>query len=139
MGEARHAHLGVSHRGGEVAVNRTEVTLSVHQHVAHGERLRHTDHGVIDRRITVRVVLTDDVTDDTGRLLVGLIPVDAQLVHRVEHAPMHRLETVPNVRECTADDDAHGVVEVRLPHLVFEVDVQDFACDLGHIGNARKG
>jgi hypothetical protein len=63
--DARHAHLGVAHRRRRVAVHRAEVALPVDQHVAHRERLRHAHDGVVDRRVAVRVVLTDDVADDT--------------------------------------------------------------------------
>jgi hypothetical protein len=45
------------------------------------------------------VVLTDDVTDDTRRLLVGAVPVVVQFVHRVQHAAMHRLEAVAHIRQ----------------------------------------
>jgi hypothetical protein len=45
----------------------------------------------------VRVVLTDHVADDARRLLVGPVPVVVQLVHREQHAPVHRLEAVARV------------------------------------------
>ena len=65
-----------------IAVDRTEVTLAIHQHVTQRKILRHTDDRVINGRIAVGVVLTDHVTDNTGRFLVRFIPVVAQLVHR---------------------------------------------------------
>ena len=80
----------------------------------------------------MRVVLADDVAHDARRFLVRLVVLVAEFTHRVEHAPVYRLEAVPDVREGTTDDDAHGVVEVRLPHLVFEIDRQDFARDFSH-------
>src|SRR3546814_19351156 len=80
----------------------------------------------------MRVVLTDDVTDDSRRLVVRLVGVGAKLVHRVQHAPVDRLESVPNVRERAADDHAHGVIEVAATHLVFEVYRDDFLCEFGH-------
>ena len=132
MGDARHAHLGIAHGGRRVAVDRAEVALAVDEQVAHRERLRHAHDRVVHGRVAVRMILADDVADDTGRLLVGLVPVVGQLVHGVQHAPVHRLKAVANVGQSAADDDAHGVVEIRLAHLVFEVDVEDFAGDFGH-------
>ena len=35
---------------------------------------------------------------------------------------MHRLQTVANIGQRAADDHAHRVIEVRPPHLVFDVD-----------------
>ncbi|MCY1525282.1 hypothetical protein D9M68_602560 [compost metagenome] len=92
------ADFGVTHRRGVVAVDGAEVALAVDQHVAHGEILRHADDGVIDGLVAVGVVFTDDVPDDTRRLLVGAVPVVVQFVHRVEHAPVDGLEAVPHIR-----------------------------------------
>ncbi len=50
---------------------------------------------------------------------------------------MHGLQAVANVGQRAADDDAHGVVEIRLAHLVFEIHGKDFARDFVH-GRARK-
>src|SRR3546814_882823 len=80
----------------------------------------------------VRMVLTDDVTDDSRRLVIRLVGVRAKLVHRVQHAPVDRLESVPNVGERAADDHAHGVIEVAATHLVFEVYRDDFLGEFGH-------
>lgn len=78
MRQPRHARLGVTHCRGGVAINRTEVTLAVHHHVAQRERLRHAHQRVVHRLVAVRVVFTDDVADDTRRLEVGLVAVCAQ-------------------------------------------------------------
>ncbi len=132
VGDARHAHLGVTHRRRRIAVHRTEVTLPVHQHVAHGERLCHAHDGVIDRHITVRVVLTDDVTHHAGGFLVGLVPVVAQLAHREQDTPVNRLQTITHIRQRAADDHAHGVIHVRMAHLIFEVDRKHLASKFSH-------
>ena len=112
--ELRHAHFGVAHRRRRIAVHRAEVALAVHQQVAHRERLRHAHDGVVDRHVAVRVVLADDVADHARRLLVGAVIVVAELAHRVQHAPMHRLQAVAHVRQRAPDDDAHRVVEIGL-------------------------
>ena len=129
-----HPDLGVTHRRRSVAVDRAEVALAVDEQVAHREGLGHAHDRVVHGRVAVGVILADHVTDDTGRLLVWLVPVVAELPHCVEDAAVDRLETVPNVGQGPAHDHAHGVIEVGLFHLVFEIDVQDFACDFGHGG-----
>src|SRR5690606_16865406 len=103
-----------------VAVYRPEVALPVHQHVTHRERLCHAHDRVVHRGIAVRMVLTDDVADDTRRLLVWLVVVVAELTHRMQHTAMHGLEPVPDIGQRPADYHAHRVVEIRLLHLVFE-------------------
>mgnify|MGYP003693863803 CR=1 FL=1 len=132
--DARHAHFRVAHRRRHIAVDRAEIALSVDQQVAHGEALRHAHHRVVDGRVAVRVVLADHVADDAGGLLVGLVPVVAELAHRVQHAPMHRLEAIADVGQCARHDHAHGVIEIRAAHLVFEVDGENFARDVRHSG-----
>src|SRR5690606_18456271 len=72
--------------------------------------------------ITVRVVLTNHVTDHTGRLLIGSVPAVTQLVHREEDAAVYRLEPVSDVRQGAPDDHAHRVVEVRVTNFVFDID-----------------
>jgi hypothetical protein len=137
--DLRQADLGVAHGRGVVAVDAAEVALAVDQHVAQAEVLRHAHDGVVHRRVAVRVVLADHVADDARALLVRAVPVVVQLVHREQHAPMHRLEAVARVGQGTPDDHAHRVVEVRPPHLLFEADGEGFLGELGHEGSGVDG
>ena len=89
--QLRHANFGVAHRRGRIAIYRAKIALSVDQWVAQRKRLRHTNDGVVDRRVTMRVIFTDNVTHDTRRFLVGFVPVVIELVHGKEHAPVHGL------------------------------------------------
>src|SRR5690606_32576975 len=133
MGNLRHTHFGVSHRCSAVAGDGAEVALAINQHVAQRERLRHTHDGVVHRRVAVRMVFTDHVTDDTGRFLVGLVPVVAKLMHGKQDATVYRLEAVPYIRQCPADDHAHGVIEIGLFQFVFDIDRGDFFGEIRHV------
>jgi hypothetical protein len=119
-GDLREAHLGIPHRGGGVAVHRSEVSLSVDQGVAKGELLDHPHEGVVDRRVAVGVVLPDHVPHDAGRFLVRLSVLVAQFVHRVEDAALDRFEPVPHVGDRASHDHAHRVIQVTLAHLVLD-------------------
>ena len=121
-GDARQARFGVPHGRGRIAIDRAEISLPVDQRIAHRKRLRHADQGVVNRRVAVRMELTHDVADDAGGLLGGAVKVQPHLVHHVKNAAMHRLQTVADVGQRAADDHAHGVIEVRALHLVFDVD-----------------
>ena len=48
--------------------------------------------------------------------------VQAHLLHHIKDAAVDRLEAVADIGEGAADDHAHGVIEVRAAHLVFDVD-----------------
>jgi hypothetical protein len=65
--------------------------LTINQHVTQGEILRHTNDGVVNGGVTVRMVLTDHVTDDTGRLLVRPVPVVIELMHREQNTTVNGL------------------------------------------------
>src|SRR5207245_4880908 len=90
-------------------------------------RLRHTHHRVVNRLVAVRVVLADHLADYGGALLVRGTWSHAGLVHGVEDASLHRLEAVAYVRQGPLDDYAHGVVEVRRAHLLFDLNGADVA------------
>jgi hypothetical protein len=122
----------ITHCGRVVSIDRPEVALAVDQHVAHREVLRQPHDGVVDRLVAVRVVLADDVADDTGRLLVRPVPVVVEFVHGEQHAPVHRLEAVTGIGKRSAHDHAHGVIEIAAAHFLFETDGQGFFCEGGH-------
>ena len=119
--------LGIPLRCRRIAVDRAEVALAVDQRQAHGEVLRHAHQGVVDREVAVRVILAHHLADHAGALHVFLVPVEPQLVHAEEDAPVHGLEAVAHVGQRPGDDHAHGVIEVGALHLVGDGDGPDVA------------
>lgn len=90
----------------------------------------------------MRVIFTDHVADDTGRLLIRPIPIVVELVHRKQNSPVHGLEAIAGIGEGATDNHAHGVIEVTASHFLFEADRQSFFGKLGHdnsddIGNGH--
>jgi hypothetical protein len=80
----------------------------------------------------VRVILTEHVADDRGAFDVRAVPRDVGFMHRVQDAPMHRFQAVPDIGKRPAHDHAHGVIEVRMPHFSFEADRQGLFGELLH-------
>ena len=101
-----------------IAVDRAEIALAVDQRQAHGKILHHAHQRVVDRLVAVRVVSAHHVADHVGALHIFLVRRVPVLVHRVEDAPVHRLEPVARVGQRARHDHAHGVIEVALLHLV---------------------
>ena len=64
------------------------------------------------------MIFTDDVADDTRGLHVLFVRRVPLLVHRIQDAPVHRLQAVTRIRQRTRHDHAHGVIEVAALHLV---------------------
>ena len=132
VGDAGEAHLRVAHRGRRVPVHRPEVPLAVHQHVSHREGLGKTHQRLVDGLVAVRMVLAGGVAADPRGLLEGAVPVEIELLHRVQDPPVDGLESVAHIGERPTHDYAHGVVEVGLLHLLLDVDGEDFLCELAH-------
>ena len=119
---SRHARFGVPVSRRRIAVDRAEVALPVNQRVAQRKRLRHAHHRVVHRGVAVRMILAEHLADHLGALHVLAVVQQAHVVHRVQNAAVHRLQAVAHVGQRAADDDRHRIVEIRTPHLVFNVD-----------------
>ena len=121
LGNFRKARFGVTHGRGWIAVHRAEISLAVDERVAHVEALREAHQRVINRRIAVRMEFAEDFADDLGALAVRLRRGQTQLVHAEKNAAMDGLQAVAHIRQRAPDDHAHGVIEVRLLHLRFDI------------------
>ena len=66
----RQTRFGITHRSWRVAVDRSEVSLSIDKAVAHRPILRHADEGRIDHRFTVRMVVARSIAADLGAFTV---------------------------------------------------------------------
>ncbi len=73
--------------------------------------------------VAVGMEVTHDIPDDARALAVGPVGLHARVVHAEEHPAVHRLESVADVGQGAAHDHAHGVVEIRRPHLVRDLDL----------------
>ncbi len=116
--DGRHLGLSVAHRRRWIVVEAAEVALPKRQRIAHVPPLRQADEGVVDRGVAVGMIFLEDLTDDARALLERAIGLQAHLVHRVEYAPVDRLEAVTHVGQRAADDNAHRIVQVGAGHLV---------------------
>jgi hypothetical protein len=78
------------------------------------------------------MVFAHHVADHARALHVRARRDVVALLHAEQDPAVDRFQAVAHVGQGAPDDDAHRIVEIRLAHLVFEVDVQDFARDFGH-------
>ena len=126
-GDLAHARLGVTVGSRRVAVDRTEVTVTVHQHIAHGEILRESYERVINGRVAVGVIGSQHGADGVGALVIGLRRFQTSLVHGVENSSVNGLQAVAHIGKGARDDDAHGIIQKTLPHFILQVNVYDSA------------
>ena len=139
MRRAGEARLGIAHRGRRIAVDRTEIALSIDQGQAHREGLRHAHERVIDRRIAMRVIFAHHVADDAGAFHVRPVGRVVVLVHREQNAAVHGLQPVAHVGQGAADDHAHRVSEIALPHFVGDGNRSDVGSGRGRSGVVSVG
>ena len=118
IGKPGEPGLGITIGRGRVAVHGAKVSVAVHQLVAHGEVLGQPDHGVVGRRITVGMIPAQHVAHAGGGLLKGLVRGQIVLIHGVEDPPVDRLQTVPDVGQGPAHNDAHGIFDIAGLHLL---------------------
>ena len=71
----------------------------------------------------MRMILTQDLTDDTGRLFSLAGVSQSQSIHSEQHSSMDRLESVTHVRKGPGHDYRHGVIDVGTLHLLIDVDL----------------
>ena len=110
--------FGVAHRRRRIAVNRAEIALPVDKRQAHREILGHADHGLIDRAVAMRVIVTHDITNDPRGFARRLRPVVIALHHRVENAAMDGFQAVAHIGKRPRHDHAHRVIEIGFAHLL---------------------
>src|SRR5439155_15037477 len=73
-------------------------------------------------RVAVGVIFSHAIAHDAGALPGGPVGLQTHLLHGVENPPMDRLQAIANIGKGAAHDYAHGVIEIRPLHLVFNVD-----------------
>ena len=127
-----HPGLGITVGGRGVAVNRTKVALAVNQRIPQAEILRQADHRVIHARVAVRVEGTQHRADGIGRFPVGVAGVVAADVHRIQDAPVHRLQAVAHIGQRAGDDDRHRIVQERGLNLFFDIAHNDLRAGPRH-------
>ena len=123
--EGPQSALGIPHGRRRVVVDRPKVAVPVDERHVHGKFLSHPDQRVVNRRISVRMELTQHLSDDSSALPVGLAREHADLAHSVEDSAVHRLAPVANVRQRTPDDHAHRITQVRARRLFPELHLHD--------------
>src|SRR5690606_39025118 len=99
-GEWRHFCLRIARSRSAIVSGRTKVALTQREGVSQAPRLNQTHESVVDRTVTVRVELTHDLAHHAGTLRKSLIGTVPAVIHRVDHAPVHRLQSVTHVRQC---------------------------------------
>ena len=117
--ERREPRLGITHSRRTVAVDRAEVTVPVHEHRTHIERLRHSHHCLVNGAVAVRVELTQAVAYDTRALFIRFVGRDAELLHGIQYTTLNGLQSVLDARQRTVEYDRFRIRDHGIAHNVF--------------------
>ena len=79
--------------------------MTVDERHTQDEVLRETNHGVVDRRVTVWMKLSHHIADDARRLHMAAVGTQPHLRHLIEDAALYRLEAVTSIRQGPRVDD----------------------------------
>ena len=112
LGQLLKASFCVSHGCGSISLNRAEVSMSVYQCAALLEFLCHNYKGIINGAVSMRMIFTHGISNDTGTFTVRAVVADTELIHIVKGTALYRLQSVTYIRQCSGNDNAHGVVDI---------------------------
>jgi hypothetical protein len=94
-----------------VAIDRTEVALPIHQRVAQRKVLHHAHERLVNRHVTVRMEFAEHFTDHGRAFLVRPTCSKSRLVHRIQDAPVHRLQPVAHIGQGALHNHTHRISE----------------------------
>ena len=119
MRQLSHANFSVTHRRRAITVYGAKITLTINKSFAHRERLRHSHYRVINCSISVRVILTNHITDNSCRFFVRLVIVISEHIHGIKDTPVDRLQAISNIWQCPTNNDTHSVFQIGTTHFIF--------------------
>jgi hypothetical protein len=100
--------------------------MAVHQNMAHGPGLGHIYQRPVNGTVSMRMIFTHGITDDTGAFSVRFIRSVIQLNHGIENSSLHRLQPVSHIRKRTGCNHAHCIIDIRGFHGFFQIHVMNF-------------
>ncbi len=126
------ARFGVAHGGGIIAVDIAEIPLAFDQRIPRRELLRQAHQRLVNRHIAMRVELADHVAHHTRALLEAGRRIEPEQVHRVDQAPVHRLQSVAHIGQRARHDGGERVGEIALGQRVNKARIFDMAGVVRH-------
>ena len=113
--------LGISHGSCAVTVHGTEVSVSVNQRISCIPFLCQLYQRIINGAVTVRMIFTHGITDDTRAFTMWFIGSVIQLYHRVQDTSLNRFQSISYIRQRPGCDYAHGIIDIGCFHGLFQI------------------
>ena len=71
------------------------------------------------------MIFTHGITDDTRTFSMWLIRSIVQLDHGIQHSPLYGFQSIPYIRKSPGSDHAHGIIDIKLLHGLFQIPLMD--------------
>ena len=115
----------VTHGSCAVTVHRTKVSVTIHQWITCGPVLCHVYQGTIDGTVSMWMIFTHCITDNTRTFTMRFIRSVVQFDHGVENSALYRFQSVSDIRKRSGCDYAHGIINVGFLHGFFQIHVMN--------------
>ena len=129
----RHFHgnftqsgLGISHRGSAVSIDRTKVTVTVYQCIAHRPVLSHIYQCTVNRTVSMRMIFTHCITDNTRTFTMRFVRSVVKLYHGIQNSSLYRFQAVSYIRKRTRSNYTHGIIDIEFFHGFLHIHFMDF-------------
>ena len=108
----RQSCFSITHGCSPVSFNGAEVSMTIYQDHSFFEFLCHNNQRFIDRAVSMWMIFTHGIPDNTRAFTVWSVITDSQLIHVIECSSLYRFQTIPDIREGSGNDNTHGIVNI---------------------------
>ena len=96
--------LGIPHRSRSITIDRTKVSLPINERISHRPRLSKSYHCLINRRISMWMVFTHYISDNSRRLFVLLVVEVIIFVHSIKDSSQYGFKSISGIWQSTSND-----------------------------------
>src|SRR5699024_3277619 len=111
-----------------VPVHAPFIAVDGYELFAHLPFLRESHHSVIHTCITVRMIVTDDITHSFGGFPVPFLECVALFEHRIQYSSLHRLQTVPDIGNRAVLDHIFTVPSETVADDILQLELLNIIC-----------
>ena len=90
LGQFLQARFRITHGCGSVSLDRAKVSMPVNKRHPFFKILCHNDQRFINGAVSMRMVFTHGISDNTRALTVRLVVADTQLIHIIKRPALYR-------------------------------------------------
>lgn len=92
--------------------------MKVDKRVENGKIMRNKKEGIIDRRIEMRVIIKNEIKKKKGRIEVGEVIGEINIVNGMENEKMKRIKEVEKIGKREDKDKDNGIIKIRKMNLI---------------------